>query len=370
MRNICKKENGITVISLAITVVVILIIASVTINYSLDSIEHSKYMAMYSEIQIIQEKVNLFDSEGKEIVNTNLTNDQKLILESKGVSPDRFENYYYFTNSNLKNVFDIDSVQGEYLISLIDRDVICLGTFKTGTEEVENYRLSDISKEYNVETMPKLSEVAEIGQYVNYDPTSGENATNANTIYTSITGTTTEHGNGARTQEFSAAAYKASNGKWKILDIEENGTITLISDLIYPDSGSTMGTQGFTLSNGRGYLWAEEELNRICAIYGYGNGADSKRTITYYYGGPNDNNGSIISGAIEGQQGRKTILNADNKTIYTGARSLTISDINNICGTTYHENYSSEGYIKTANNAKYYPTLGGVSDNRKKYRTN
>ena len=111
---------------------------------------------------------------------------------------------------------------------------------------------------------------------------------------------------------------------------------------------------GLYLQNGIGYLWAEEEMHRIGAIYGYGYGADTGKTITYYYGGPNDQNRSITAGTVEAQQGRKATLS-----LGSGGRALTVEDINKICGkdTTYTANYSSSTYTKVANNAKYYPTL-------------
>ena len=211
------------------------------------------------------------------------------------------------------------------------------------------------TEEPDTPTETDLATVASIGQYVNYDPTdvSAENA--GKTSYTSVAGSTTVSGNGSGSQTFSASNYKTHGGKWQILDIDTNGTITLISDLIYQDSGTGMGTTGLTLTNGIGYLWGEKELNTICAIYGYGKGADTTQTITYYYGGPNDQNGSITAGTVEAQQGRKATMDLDS-----GARSLKMSDINKIAGTekTYTVNYSSKTVAKDATtNAKYYPTL-------------
>ena len=61
-------------------------------------------------------------------------------------------------------------------------------------------------------TGTSLATVASIGDLVNYDPTTGGNATSENTTYTSLPGSTTSHGNGYTTdtdgQTFSAANYK------------------------------------------------------------------------------------------------------------------------------------------------------------------
>ena len=112
----------------------------------------------------------------------------------------------------------------------------------------------------------------------------------------------------------------------------------------------------FYLNNALGYLWAEEELHRIAAIYGHGDGADLSQTVTYYYGGPNDQDGSIEEGTVEAQQGRKTTLSLDTP---SGARSITREDINKICGkdSIYTVNYFRNEQEKNADNATYYPTL-------------
>lgn len=115
-----------------------------------------------------------------------------------------------------------------------------------------------------------------------------------------------------------------------------------------------MGTEGLKLTNGIGYLWAEQEIHKIAAIYGHGYGADTNQTVTYYYGGPNDQDGSITAGTVEAQQGIKTTLS-----LQSGARALTVEDVNKICGhdSTYTVNYSSATVAKGSSNAKFYPTL-------------
>ena len=208
-----------------------------------------------------------------------------------------------------------------------------------------------------------LANYAQIGEYVNYDPTTGGNVNSSNTTYTSVPGSTENHGNGytalADGQTFSAEAYKNSGGKWRIFDIAD-GKITLISDPIYRDNtdGTAMlsasSTNGLYLNNGIGYLWAEEELHRIAAVYGHGAGADLSQTVTYYYGGPNDQDGSITADTVEAQQGRKATLNLDTP---SGARALSLNEIHRVYGRNYDANSSLRTDAKTANNAKYYPTL-------------
>ena len=239
-----------------------------------------------------------------------------------------------------------------------------------GSESEEDGSGLGGTEEPDTTTVTELATVASIGDYVNYDPTLEGNVTAENTTYTSMPGKTEEHGNGytndADGQTFSAQAYKNSGGKWRILDIDENGTITLISDLIYQDTtddsgNKIIGTTGLYLNGGLGYIWAEEELHRIAAIYGHGKGADTSQTITYYYGGPNDQDGSIIEldenndGVIENlaelQQGRKATISLNS-----GARALTVEDANKIYRKSleYDTNYSSSTVKK---DKYYYPTI-------------
>ena len=125
----------------------------------------------------------------------------------------------------------------------------------------------------------------------------------------------------------------------------ENGTVTLISeDVINTDSGGN-----FVLRGALGYLYAEQELNEVCKIYGYGYGADKSQVTTYSYGGPTDRE---LTGQITG----------------SGARSIRVEDINKYAGITEDENgipRFSDGtavdsiYGSTTNPTVnvYYPTI-------------
>lgn len=80
----------------------------------------------------------------------------------------------------------------------------------------------------------------------------------------------------------------------------------------------------------KGWLYNNRELNEICKIYGYGYGANTSMTTTYWYG--------FESGYRSG-------------TITSGARSITLDDIGSI---SY--NNSTTGYPKT-----YYGTASTTS---------
>ncbi len=46
----------------------------------------------------------------------------------------------------------------------------------------------------------------------------------------------------------------------------------------------TNDNKNFYLKGAIGYLYAEEELNKICSIYGYGEGANTSKTFSYEVG--------------------------------------------------------------------------------------
>ena len=227
-----------------------------------------------------------------------------------------------------------------------------------GTEGVD-YTLSDTEpyivtyldsgRSYIIDEKGKVSEYVditeygvEVGQYVAYNPTisdlSGTAVEAEKLTYTSPTGSGTEHGNGyTSTEEDGGQTFTATaDTKWRVLDIG-SGTVTLISkNPITTDTGGN-----FTMNGAIGYLYAERELNEICKIYGYGYGADTSQVTKYNYGGPTDGN---LTGEITG----------------TGARSITIEDINKQAGitetdyTTLDSNYGSKTNPTTN---VYYPTI-------------
>lgn len=220
--------------------------------------------------------------------------------------------------------------------------------------ETEPYivKYMDSGRSYIIDEKGKVSEYEEIdltgvevGQYVAYNPTisdlSGTAVEAEKLTYTSPKGDGKNHGNGSAPQTFTATA---TGTRWKVLSIE-NGTVTLISeDVIKTDAGGN-----FVLRGAPGYLYAEQELNEVCKIYGYGYGANKSQVTTYSYGGPTDEE---LTGQITG----------------SGARSIRVEDINKYAGITEDENgipRFSDGtavdsiYGSTTNPTVnvYYPTI-------------
>ena len=168
-----------------------------------------------------------------------------------------------------------------------------------------------------------LAKAVSVGDYVAYD--AGNNHS-----YTSPTGTGSSHGNGDSSQKFTSS----SSIKWRVLGWDkETGGVMLISE-------SPIGN--FTLKRAIGYLYAEQELNEVCKIYGYGTGANTNKKFNYV-------TGDTIEGTKIG-----TITGS-------GARSLNVDDVNEICGVmpsiALDSNYGKAPYTKSI----YYPTTSQSS---------
>ncbi len=229
-------------------------------------------------------------------------------------------------------------------------------------EEVEQIKTEELSKWENIcyfqvedeqgavkksnqiviEKVVPLIKQVQIGDYVTYDPTLGVTNTTKLT-YTSPVGSGLSHGNGytelAEGQTFTAKSTTNGGTKWRVLSKDEQtGEVVLISDTpIGTDAGAN-----FTMYGAIGYLYAEQELNEICKIYGYGKGANTGKIFQY-------KTGDVVEGETTG-----TIKGS-------GARSITVEDINKIVGydpSTYTTENAGKTYRygETYEHNIFYPT--------------
>lgn len=196
--------------------------------------------------------------------------------------------------------------EGMYTIKVVHGDEIDLGEQKV--EIFYDGLISDKVK----------NGVVKVGDYVSYDATDGYS-------YTSPKGTGIEHGNGNSDQIFKSS----SDIKWRVLGKDTStGEIIIISE-------TPIGN--FTMNGAVGYLYAEQELNEICKIYGYGEGANKSKIFNYIAG-------DLTEGTTTG-----TITES-------GARSISVDDINKLIGyIPSNENGFNYGEIYT--HSIYFPTV-------------
>lgn len=213
------------------------------------------------------------------------------------------------------------------------------GTIKVDFETGRSYTLDAHGK---IEEGIDIAKYVKVGDFVDYNPTitTKDGTTSVETSklsYSSPIGTATEHGNGNSVQNFTATA----DTRWRVLSIE-NGVVELISENVIKTSDTKAN---FILKGAIGYLYAERELNEVCKIFGYGYGADTTKGGSYTRGGPKD---TLFTGKV-GE---------------TGARSITIEDINKKAGITeadYTTLNSRYGSITNPPSNVYYPTVNGDS---------
>lgn len=306
MRN---REGGITLIALVTTIIVLLILAGVSISMITDkgsAIRESKEQAAQAERESIIEKIeaDLLTEKtktGKVPSKTNL----KEIIQEKGYNEGELGEDSFVTKD------------GEYEIQYSEI---------LGWED----RIADIVK---------------IGDYIEYNPTKldaeGKQDVDSSKLqYVSEIGKAKEHGNGNSRQTFQAT----SNIKWKVFDIDkQTGRVELISEEIIKKN-ETANNGNFIMEGAIGYLYAEQELNEICKIFGYGYGADTSMEIEYEIGGTGEEQKGKITGS--------------------GARSIIVEDLNKKAGIedtekAYQAINSNYGNKDRPINTVRYPTVNG-----------
>lgn len=140
-----EKNKGITLITLIMTVIILLIIAGLSINYGINTYKSSKVMKFETYMKILQKKVDIMIEEGIDYttVGTALTNGQKDRLQAIMPTIDTSEpQLRYFSSDNIEEVFDLPEVYDEIVINFANRDVISLnGVEKNGVMHYVEYTL-------------------------------------------------------------------------------------------------------------------------------------------------------------------------------------------------------------------------------------
>ena len=127
-----------------------------------------------------------------------------------------------------------------------------------------------------------------IGTYINYDPTKDADGKEIEKTIISNGGSPTDtgtngyyiakdktlaEGNGYGAQEYSN---KATTNGWRVLGVnEKTGELLIIS----ADPVKTKGNANFYLRGIAGYNYGEQELNKVCSVFGSGKGATGARSV-------------------------------------------------------------------------------------------
>lgn len=304
-----NRERGVTLIALVTTIIVLLILAGVSISMITDkgsAIRQSKEQAAQAERESIIEKIEAdLLTEKTKTGNIPSKTELKEIIQEKGYN---------------------EGELGED--SFVTRD----GEYEIQYSEILGWE-------------DRIADIVKIGDYIEYNPTKldaeGKQDVDSSKLqYVSEIGKAKEHGNGNSRQTFQAT----SNIKWRVFNIDkQTGRVELISEEIIKKN-ETANNGNFIMEGAIGYLYAEQELNEICKIFGYGYGADTSMEIEYEIGGPGEEQKGKITGS--------------------GARSIIVEDINKKAGIedteeAYQAINSNYGNKDRPTNTVHYPTVNG-----------
>ena len=282
MKHKFKKHKGITLIALVVTIIVLLIIAGISIsmltgqNGILNRAQEAK-----NKTQVANEKEAVNMAAMEALTKEILTKTMKSYLGKNDVELTGNEPWQYAGSD------------GAYTIG---------ASGKVAQGWVYVYDNTQEAKDAPVGvTNGKIT--LNIGDYINYNPTSSatyksEVGITQNKTYTTNgpnwSGGTQDwdgckasdyqaalddpensdkknYGNGYGVQDYSAS--QASNVKWQVIGAdEETGDLLIFAN----NKVSDLRLQGIT-----GYLHGVDELNNACNVYGQGKGATGGRSLTF-----------------------------------------------------------------------------------------
>lgn len=157
------KNEGVTILQIVITVVIMLIILSVTVFYGQSITKEAKISIVYNEIKEIESAIKEASIMGEitlgvdEITFFGEINIPKVDAASysKVLSGDMSSDYYYldFTSSKkLRNVLEIENVDNDYLLDLSDLNIFLIDgiDLQIDADKVETkYNSDEIVKYYD-----------------------------------------------------------------------------------------------------------------------------------------------------------------------------------------------------------------------------
>ena len=148
------NEKGITLITLVLTIIILLILASIGITSGNQTIDMAKYNQFKSELTTLQTKINEYNP--KDNIGQKLSSSQEAILNTKEVSDiiykgkteeekTKIKDGFTFVNSyTIQSQLGLDGINRDYLINVEYRYIVsCEGVEYKGTtyymiEQIDN----------------------------------------------------------------------------------------------------------------------------------------------------------------------------------------------------------------------------------------
>ena len=270
-----KRNKGITLIALVITIIVLLILAGVAI-------------AMLSgENGILKKAAN-----AKTNTDKSAEEEQVRLAALSALAADNgnigTEKYYEALNKELNKI-----KAGTGTVSGLPAEVKIGDNRYVIRKNGEASQLGEAGWMYKKDSKGRETIVTNgvyelpIGTYINYNAaaTDAKGETIVEKKITSNAGSPTDtanyiakdktltEGNGYGAQEYSN---KATTNGWRVLGVDEKtGELLIIS----ADPVKTTGNVSFYLRGIAGYNYGEQELNKVCSVFGSGYGATGARSV-------------------------------------------------------------------------------------------
>ena len=239
-----NTQRGITLVALVITIIVLLILAMVSIKIAMDGGLTTKASDATTQHTIAAEKEAITTGYAAyQMALANKENETQPAIEGARVTPKGEDWSVIFTKT--KNEYDLKK---DGTVKLIKE-----GNAST-TESTESVYVTPRTEvTYKGKTL-------KIGDYVNYDEGTG---------YT----WTTDSGKGTGgDSNLTTKTYETENMNWRVLGLDKDGNLELISDRAINEK--------LTLKGRKGYINGEEQLNEMCnSLYGNGEKAKSARSV-------------------------------------------------------------------------------------------
>ena len=127
------EEKGITLVALVITIVVLLILASIGINSGIPTLKSAKFTQFRNELKILQTRVNELNQNNEtEIGIKELTQEQKdkITANIENANETIILGFRYCDSAYIQNNLGLESVERDYLINVEYRYVISIEGFE------------------------------------------------------------------------------------------------------------------------------------------------------------------------------------------------------------------------------------------------
>lgn len=228
------KDNGITLIALVITIIILLILAAVSVNLVLGE---NGMIARSKESRTQYDRADVIEKIQSDLMFEQLNHEEDVSDSALKTILEKYGTINYDTDG--KTIKSITTTQGNYQILVSD---IWSGN-TNGKTEVDRSGLA-------------------VGDYINYEPDKNEDGTtkkySADNLAVSITGS-----------RENSSDISQNNLKWQILKIHDDGSIDVIG---------SASNQAIYFKLSRGYNNAVNVLNDVCKSL-YSRGSIEARSV-------------------------------------------------------------------------------------------